>query len=54
MRSKEEVSHKNIKILRSPDYNFIFNKDTGFFARWGKTIDDDPQYIYEKRCSFIK
>ncbi len=24
-------------------YNSIFNKETGEFARWGKTISDDPQ-----------
>lgn len=25
----------------NPNYNFIFKKEDGFFARWGKTIDDD-------------
>lgn len=33
---------KNIKIIRSEDYNYTFNKVTGSFARWGKTKDDDP------------
>lgn len=33
---------KTIKIFKSPDYNFIFNKTTGFFARWGKTKEEDP------------
>jgi len=33
----------NRKILRSENYNFIYHKDTGFFARWGKTTEDDPQ-----------
>jgi hypothetical protein len=32
------------KIARSPDYNFNFRKDTGLFLRWGRTVDDDPQY----------
>ena len=32
------------KCLRSEAYNFNFNKDTGFFARWGETEDDDPPF----------
>ena len=27
----------NKKLLRSENYNFIYDKETGFFARWGKT-----------------
>jgi len=30
-----------IKILNSPNYNFYFDKRSGFFARWGKTKEDD-------------
>jgi len=33
-----------IKSLRSPDYNFDFNMNTGFFARWGKTKNEDPDF----------
>jgi radical SAM protein with 4Fe4S-binding SPASM domain len=33
-----------IKAFKSPNYNFVFNTDTGFFARWGKTEQDDPEY----------
>ncbi len=35
----------NEKLLSSENYNFIYNKVTGFFARWGKTTktEDDPQ-----------
>jgi len=33
-----------LKVLHSPDYNFIFNKQSGFFARWGATQDDDPDW----------
>jgi MoaA/NifB/PqqE/SkfB family radical SAM enzyme len=29
--------------VTSPDYNFVFDEKTGFFARWGKTLADDPQ-----------
>ncbi len=32
------------KYFLSENYNFIFNKDTGFFARWGKEQKDDPDY----------
>lgn len=35
---------KDIKILSSQNYNFYFDKKSGFFARWGKTQDDDPDY----------
>jgi len=35
----------NKKILRSENYNYNYNKDTGYFERWGKTTEpiDDPQ-----------
>ena len=32
------------KCVRSEGYNFNFNKIDGFFARWGKTLEDDPEY----------
>ena len=32
------------KRLTSPDYNFTYDKKTGYFARWGKTFDDDPDF----------
>jgi radical SAM protein with 4Fe4S-binding SPASM domain len=32
------------KIFRSENYNFVFDKETGFFARWGKKKEDDPQF----------
>lgn len=32
------------KSLRSPAYNYHFNKGTGLFVRWGETMDDDPQW----------
>jgi len=35
---------KNNRILYSKNYNYIFNKKTGFHARWGKTADDDPDW----------
>jgi len=33
-----------VKVLKSKNYNFIFNKLNGFFARWGKTKDDDGDF----------
>lgn len=32
------------KCVRSDEYNYIFNPNTGFFARWGATTEDDPQF----------
>lgn len=32
------------KVCKGPDYNYFFNKETGFFARWGKEEKDDPAY----------
>lgn len=31
-----------ITRIKSPNYNSVFNNVTGFFARWGKTQDEDP------------
>lgn len=31
----------NGKILNHPNYKFAFNKNNGFFARWGETTDCD-------------
>lgn len=32
------------KILTSSDYNYIFDKIDGKFMRYGKTLEDDPEY----------
>jgi len=37
------IDNQNNKIIASSDYNYAFNKETGFTARWGATPDDDPQ-----------
>ncbi len=31
------------KLVRSKDYNYNFDKVTGFFARWGQTVKDDAE-----------
>lgn len=41
---KETMKQKNLKIVNYPDYHYIFNKETGFFARWGKTKEEDPSF----------
>lgn len=33
-----------MKRFASEDYNYVFNSKNGFFARWGKTEKEDPQY----------
>jgi len=33
-----------LKICRSSDYNFVFDKKNGHFMRWGKTKADDPDF----------
>ena len=38
------VENDNFKICSSSDYNYIFNKKTGFFVRFGETKKDDPDY----------
>lgn len=32
------------KIVRTPIYNYNFSEQTGYFERWGLSINDDPQY----------
>jgi radical SAM protein with 4Fe4S-binding SPASM domain len=36
------AEHNGLKIVRSAHYNYMFDKVTGYFARWGKTKADDP------------
>lgn len=36
--------NKDIKVLKSSNYNYYFDKNTGCFARWGKTTDEDPVF----------
>lgn len=35
------VENDKVKALKSENYNFMFNKKDGYFARWGKTVNDD-------------
>lgn len=38
------IKKPQIKRVRTPEYNYDFNPVTGFFARWGKTLKEDPIY----------
>ena len=34
----------NYRVLAGPGYNWVFNTSNGVFARWGRSLKDDPQY----------
>ena len=36
--------NEDVKACKSEYYNTIFNKNTGYFVRWGKNKEDDPQF----------
>lgn len=36
------LENSKLKIVKSEDYNYIFDKTNGVFVRWGKTKEDDP------------
>ena len=38
------IDSKGAKAIVSEDYNLLFNKQTGYTMRWGKTKEDDPDY----------
>ena len=38
------MSFPRYKKYSSPLYNYLFDRTTGKFARWGKTKEDDPKY----------
>lgn len=38
------IDSKNKKVVKSEGYNYVFDKKTGRFARWGKDMKDDPQF----------
>ena len=46
--------NKKHKICTSKNYNFIFNKETGEFARWGKTEDEDPLFAITPELADIE
>lgn len=37
-----QIETETDKQVRSENYNYNFDKKTGFFVRWGKTFKDDP------------
>jgi len=38
------IEDDKLKVLKSENYNFLFEKKSGFFARWGKTQEDDGDF----------
>lgn len=38
------IEDEKARILASIEYNFVLDKKTGQFARWGKTKNEDPLY----------
>ena len=36
------IDTTKIKCVRSKNYNYNFNKETGYFERWGTNLEDDP------------
>lgn len=44
MKAYHLINNDKSKAFASKDYTFIFDKKTGFFARWGATKADDPQW----------
>lgn len=38
------LEDNKIKAICSEEYKYFFNKETGFFARYGKTTEDDPVF----------
>ena len=44
IKNKKVKEDYPIKSYESEDYNYIFNLNTGYFSRWGKTESDDPQF----------
>jgi hypothetical protein len=43
-KSMEIIETPTTKVVSSENYNFVFYKRSGFFARWGKTKDEDPEF----------
>jgi len=48
-RTTEEVNQQvidtdEVKCYKSPDYNYLFNKKSGGFLRWGTTEHHDPMF----------
>lgn len=35
---------KTLRVTKTDNYNWVFNPENGFFARWGTTEQDDPDF----------
>ena len=36
------IENADVKMVRSPEYNYNFDKHSGYFERYGKNKQDDP------------
>ena len=45
------LENERVKLVRSKDYNYNFDKKTGYFERYGKTKDEDP--IMAPTCEIL-
>jgi len=44
MKNYKTTFKSDLKLVNHPDYNYIFNMKTGFFARWGETLKKNPEF----------
>jgi hypothetical protein len=42
MKLMQIKENANYKVLESKDFNYIFNKNTGYHMQWGATKEEDP------------
>lgn len=38
------IETESLKMVVGEDYNYVFDKVSGYFSRWGKSYNDDPNY----------
>ena len=44
IEERQNKKGDRIKFLKSPNYNYSFNKNNGMFIRFGTTLNEDPDY----------
>lgn len=44
------IENEKIKLVRSPSYNYNFDKKTGYFERWGFNVNHDPEWGLPEIC----
>lgn len=46
MKKAVLIENDKWKFVRSEHYNYNFDRENGFFIRWGKTLEDEPRYSF--------